>query len=152
MSKMCGYPYMSHAIYYKSSQICVGISVWVMSYIKSHLKCVWVSPNENESCHTYMSHVKYVWVSPNENSSLSRMNELLQICVGIPSLFDGRWHLSVCMSRMNEPRHIWMSHVTHMNEPCQVCVGIPGLVDGRWHLCVCMHVTYAWALSHIWMS
>jgi len=44
------------------------------------------------------------------------------------------------MSRMHEPCHICMSHVTYawamsyMREPCHVCVS---------------HVTYAWAMSHM---
>ena len=53
------------------------------------------------------------------------------------------------MSRMNEPSHIWMSHVIyewvmpHMNESCHIWMS---------------HVTYAWVMSqmneacYIWMS
>jgi len=152
-------------------------SEWVMSHLNeschiwmSHVTFERVMLHLNESCHIWMSHVTYEWVTCkaafNSRSSLfltwirhvTYASNMHKPCHIYMSHVTYTW----VMSRMNESYDTWISHVTRdlcmcdMNhELCLRCTSRTrcdsSFASSSYLTWIC-HVTYAWAVSHIYIS
>jgi len=139
----------------------------------SESRHMWMS-HVNESCHIRKSHIWRSYATY-KSCRIWVMSHMSRVTCPRPSHMGfGDWvtaHMNVCM---NEPWHIWMSHViyeavmahvrlSHMNESCSLVISHMNVFMNESSDIWISHVTYEWVMSrmkqschmwgcHIWMS